>query len=176
MSFVSPIKEINATNHDDLDRIGSLRYIVWKEYGINDAEFPNKIWVDDLDLVGRHWIIENDQNEVIAAARLTFHDSMEDSYRDMQLWKRCGHVLPLPTCDLGRLVVRKDYCGRGLAQSLNEIRITAAREMGAKSIMVTASEANVRLLSKLGFVKIGETVKFDDRPGVIFHAMQLNLT
>lgn len=171
----SNIREVRSSDSNELQRIGALRYTVWQEYGINDKEFPDKVWVDDLDHVGRHWIIENDQKEVIAAARLTFHESMEDSYRDMQLWKKCGHHLPLPTCDLGRLVVRKDYCGRGLAQSLNEIRIVAAREMGAKSIMVTASDGNARLLTKLGFEKIGQTVEFSDRPGVIFHAMQLNL-
>jgi hypothetical protein len=41
--------------------------------------------------------------------------------------------------------------------------------------MRTPADGNARLLVKLGFVDIGETISFDDRPGVVFHAMQLDL-
>ncbi len=47
--------------------------------------------------------------------------------------------------------------------------------MGAKSVVVTASEANAVLLRRLGFNDIGKIVYYDDRPGIPFHAMQLNL-
>jgi hypothetical protein len=47
--------------------------------------------------------------------------------------------------------------------------------MGARSIMVTASEANAVLLRRLGFYDIGKVVYFEDRPGIAFHALQLNL-
>jgi predicted GNAT family N-acyltransferase len=128
-----------------------------------------------LDPVGRHWIVRNENNEIIAAARMTLHDSLDDGYRDVQLWKRSGKYLPLPTVDLGRLVVLYSYRGRGIAQMLNVVRIEAARQMQAKSIMVTASEGNARLLRKLGFEDIGETIFFSDRPGTLFIALQLNL-
>jgi hypothetical protein len=36
-------------------------------------------------------------------------------------------------------------------------------------------DGNARLLRKLGFVDIGETITFDDRPGVVFLALQLDL-
>ena len=60
------------------------------------------------------------------------------------------------------------------SQSLNAVRVDAAKAMGAASVMVTASEGNARLLLKLGFVDIGETISFDDRPGVVFRALQLD--
>lgn len=110
----------------------------------------------------------------MAAGRLTMHTHLEDSYRDVQLWKRCGKHLPLPTVDLGRLGVLSEFRGRGLAQYLNIVRMHAAKAMGAKSIMVTASAGNARLLKKLGFEDIGETVYFEDRPGTCFYALQYN--
>ena len=175
ISITEP-EEILSSDVNALNLIGKLRYKVWEEEGsINAEAFPNMCWVDELDKGGRHWVVKDSNGEYIAAARLTVHETLDDDYRDVQLWKRSGKVLPLPTCDLGRLVVLNAFRGRGIAQSLNKIRIEYAKEIGAKSIMVTASEGNARLLRKLGFVDIGETIVFDDRPNTLFHALQLNL-
>ena len=165
------------TDARGMQRIGELRYKVWEEENsINTELFPNRCWIDPMDTEARHWVVEiEDTGEVVATARLTLHTSLEDSSRDVQIWQRCGKHLPLPTVDLGRLVVLSVHRGRGLAQMLNKVRIEAARDMGAKSVMVTASEGNARLLRKLGFEDIGETVSFEDRPNTSFYAMQLNL-
>ncbi|KAJ1423506.1 hypothetical protein B484DRAFT_398645 [Ochromonadaceae sp. CCMP2298] len=64
--------------------------------------------------------------------------------------------------------------GRGVAQFLNKLRINAAQKMGARSIMATASEANMRLLLKLGFFDIGQRIYFEDRPDTQFFALQYN--
>ncbi len=153
-----------------------LRYRVWEEEGaINAAAFPDKSWLDRDDDTARHWVVRRlDTGEVVAAARLTLHASLDDDSRDVALWRRCGKHLPMPTTDLGRLVVLQCCRGRGVAQSLNQVRVEAARLMGARSVMATASEGNARLLLKLGFTDIGETISFDDRPGVVFHALQLD--
>jgi predicted GNAT family N-acyltransferase len=114
------------------------------------------------------------EGHLVASARLTFHTTLEDSYRDVALWRRAGKHLPLPICDLGRLVVDPVFRTLGLANRLNKVRVAAAKESGAKSIMVTASYGNVGLLERLGFAEIGETIEFEDRPGEIFVAMQLD--
>ena len=62
-----------------------------------------------------------------------------------------------------------------LQQELNIVRIAAARAMGARTVVVTASQGNVRLLAQLGFESIGATVRFADRPAVEFSAMELVL-
>ena len=154
-----------------------LRYRVWAEEGaINAAAFPDKSWMDPEDADARHWVVKRlDSGEVVASCRLTWHPSLDDSSRDVALWRRCGKDLPMPTTDLGRLVVLGCCRGRGVAQSLNVVRVEAARAMGAKSVMATASDGNARLLLKLGFEDIGETIVFDDRPTVVFRALQLNL-
>lgn len=172
--------ELIEIEHSDtfetlLEEVGKVRYDVWLEEGAMNAEmFPNKCFLDYLDKEARQWTVR-DNGKLIATARLTFHPTLEDGYRDAALWKEVGVPIPLPTCDLGRLVVLVAYRGRGIAQELNKIRIQAAKDMGAKSIIVTASEGNAKLLRKLGFFDIGRIVEFEDRPGIPFHALQLNI-
>jgi hypothetical protein len=60
-------------------------------------------------------------------------------------------------------------------QELNVVRIAAARAMGARTVVATASQGNARLLARLGFESIGATVRFSDRPEVEFTAMELVL-
>lgn len=113
---------------------------------------------------------------LVAAARMTLHvDPADTRSRDFVMFMKSPTAIPLPTVDLGRLVVRKAYRGRGYASALNEVRIQEARRLGAKSIIVTASLSNAKLLEKLGFTYTGETVYFSDRPRVQFHAMLLKL-
>lgn len=182
LSSTSPLSPLssNSSNNDRnrllLEEIGKLRFKVWKDEGsINLNQFPNEIWIDNLDEFAIHYLIKVN-NQLVASARLTLHTSFDDNSRDVQLWKNVGKDLPLPTTDLGRLVVLKEYRGKGFAKLLNEIRINKAREIGAKSIMVTASEGNkVILCRNFGFEDIGERVYFDDRPNTLFYALQLNL-
>ena len=156
--------------------IGRLRFNVWKnENSIKDDLFPDKVWVDDLDYTAHHWIARSSRSgAIIGASRLTLHHSLDDDYRDVQLWRRAGKDLPLPTTDLGRLVVDPEFRCRGIAQEMNKLRVEFARALGAKSVMVTASEANARLLRKIGFEDIGQTIEFSDRPRTLFVALQLN--
>ena len=138
-----------------------------------------KVWLDEFDRgdSAKQWIVTSGEGSIIAAsARLTIHNPDDILvYRDVQLWQSLGIPIAYPICDLGRLVVDSRFRRLGIAQELNRLRIEEARRWGAKTIVVTASDGNVRLLEKSGFEKIGKTVEFKDRPGVIFHAMQLIL-
>jgi|EP01036_Dinobryon_divergens_P026497 predicted GNAT family N-acyltransferase len=171
------VQEIANNDMESIDRIGKLRYDVWKAEGALEVSyFPAGSWTDPFDYSGRHWVVvDSDTGDFVAAARLNFLVELDEQSRDALLWKRTGSILPLPTVDFGRLVVNANNRRQGLAQRLNEIRVVAAQEMGAKSIIVTASEGNASLLRKSGFFEIGQRIEFDDRPGVSFIAMQKNL-
>jgi hypothetical protein len=104
---------------EQLQEIGRFRYKVWLEEGaINDELCPGKCFLDHLDLNARQYIVRSNATDgsygdLLATARLTFHDTFEDGYRDVALWRDAGINLPLPTCDLGRLGVLKAYRGKG---------------------------------------------------------------
>jgi predicted GNAT family N-acyltransferase len=142
------------------------------------------IWLDDLDYgeAVRHWVVyaydeSTKEPQIAATARLTVHHSQDISQpRDVTLWLNRGIPLSYPVCDMGRLVVHKQWRKRGIANELNRLRVEfASREFGAKMIIATASQGNARLLERIGFKDIGEQVEFDDRPGIIFSALQLLL-
>ena len=159
-------------------------------------------WLDEFDTLPaphcRHWIVRDQsqpcaaclqsssasaspsslppraecQCPLVAAARLTWH-ATPDQHRDVRLWTDAGRSLPFPCVDMGRLVVRLAHRRRGIAQTLNRVRVEAARAAGARACVVTASAGNAKLLNALGFEHIGVTVRFDDRPMIVFHALQL---
>ncbi len=160
-----------------LEEIGRLRYDVWASEGaINTAQFPHGVWIDEVDHVARHWVAVTSSGVIVGSARLVQHSTIEAEDRDMALWRKIGRVLTPPIADLGRLVVRHDARCKGVASALNSMRVAAARDAGARVAITTASATNARLLSRIGFVDIGVTISFDDRPGVVFHAMECELT
>ena len=109
-----------------LDVIGLLRVRVWadEEGELDLSSLPNPdSWLDSFDALPRdacrHWTIRerNAPSEPVAAARLTFHATLDDeSARDLKLWRDVGRTLLLPCVDLGRLVVRQSHRRLGLAQ------------------------------------------------------------
>jgi predicted GNAT family N-acyltransferase len=168
----------------DIAEIGRLRYNVWSEAGTLDTSmFPEKTWIDDMDFGknARHWVIkEVSTGVIIAAARLTRHESLEDDYRDVKLWKEKGFPLKVPLVDFGRQCVRSDYRRRGCAKALDEIRIIEAKTWTGingivpKNAVCTCSDIKVQALCELGFFPINQTAVFADRPTTTFHALQYN--
>jgi hypothetical protein len=109
--------EVKQADLAVLEKIGRLRYKVWHEEGsLNPLLMSNGLFLDELDESCRHWLVEDvETGTLVASARLTIHNSFEDEYRDIALWVRAGKCLPLPTCDLGRLVVLAGFRGRGIS-------------------------------------------------------------
>jgi hypothetical protein len=71
-----------AWNDELRDTLGRLRVSVWQSEGsLDTALFPDGLFVDELDLSGRHWLVRDDATgSVVAAARLTWHESLDDGY------------------------------------------------------------------------------------------------
>ncbi|KAI9003425.1 hypothetical protein DFJ74DRAFT_713642 [Hyaloraphidium curvatum] len=109
-----------------------------------------------------------------AQRMLTVHERAEDS-PDGRYWIENGLQLPGPVGNISKLVVDPSCRGQGLASRLNAIRLDAAKDMGCRTMTVTASESNARLLAKLGFVDTGVRMEFDNRPGVEFRALELDM-
>ena len=167
-----------------LEEICQFRARVWQ-----DEDPQSNMTLDHLDISENaiHYLVrvnaledelekgERGDGTIIASARMTIHRSIEDDYRDVNLWRNMNIELPLPFCDLGRLVVSKECRGRGIAHFLNVTRVFDAKNMGANALISTASVGNMRLLKKIGFVEIGQEVVFEDRPNTIFYALQFDI-
>ena len=172
------LKEVDSSNKAVMDAIGRLRYEVWEGESSIDANlFPDKIWLEPMDFGNnaRQWVVMA-SNEIVAAARLTRHESIEeDDYRDIKLWREKGEAISPPVVDFGRLVVHKDHRRRGLARALVRHRLEAARSWGAKHAVNTCSQENIKfLVEEFDFFEIGATAVFRDRPNTTFHALQKN--
>lgn len=138
-----------------LEKIGRLRVEVWRQ--VTDVENremgDSDNWLDRDDYTGIHWVVFDD-DELVAAARLSIHESLEDA--------PYGHIFKLISNDLpsgagkvasiNRLVVLKSHQGRGISKMLDSIRIAKAIEVGASVIIaLTVSEARTSALLQSGF-------------------------
>lgn len=90
----------------------------------------------------------------VGAARVTWHQSLDDEYRDVKLWKDCGLSPGVPLVDFGRLCVRRDFRRRGIAKSLDAIRLREARlwkldGLTSRCCVCTASTTKVDSLTKM---------------------------
>jgi predicted GNAT family N-acyltransferase len=183
--FSAP-EEVSFSSSDQavVDEIGRLRYECWSVDGALDiSQFPSGSWVDEMDFGShaRHWVVRDAaSNQIVGAARLTRHDSLEDDYRDVKLWKEKGIELVPPVVDFGRLVVAKAWRRKGIARSLVAVRMAAVKSWEvdgnhAKCCVCTASAANMTVLLQCGWHAIGQEVVFPDRPTTIFHALQYDI-
>jgi GNAT superfamily N-acetyltransferase len=165
------ILEIPSSDTSIMKEIGALRLEVWRgETTVNESLFPTGLWIEPLDSLARHWIARA-ESKIIAAARLTVHLTLEEN-PDGPWWIEHGLQVPLPVANFCKLVVHKNYRGRGLGHAFDRIRLEAAREMGARSIIVTASEKNSKLLMELGFEDTGVRGFFPNRPTFEFRGLQ----
>lgn len=174
----------NVNDSSQLIEIGKFRYNVWQEV-INselsiDKTYGEGIWLDELDFIinsTRNFIIKTIDNDIVGVARMTFHQSFNDTRsRDLVIFKEYNvNNIDVMVVDLGRLVIKKEFRGLGIAQFLNRLRISFAKQLNAKYVCVTASNDNALRLKKLGFLEINKIVYFDDRPLVPFHCLQLSI-
>jgi uncharacterized protein with PIN domain/prolyl-tRNA editing enzyme YbaK/EbsC (Cys-tRNA(Pro) deacylase)/predicted GNAT family N-acyltransferase len=172
------ICEVSTTDTHSLSAIGCLRVQVWAaEECLDSSLFPTGEWVDAEDTAPttRHFVAQAETGEIVAAARLVCHASPASTDSDVAVFVSSGVVLDFPVFDLGRLVVRADFRRRGIASALNVARCDAARSAGARAIISTASADNARLLRRIGFASIGESISFSDRPGVVFDALWIQI-
>lgn len=159
--------------------VGALRVAVWRAEGaLDESLFPTGVWwdADDARPSTRHWVAESADGTLLGAARVTLHADAAVPSRDLALWAGAGRALPLPVADLSRLVVDASARRASVGGALNRARLDALRADGvAATAIATSSSAQSRLLLAAGFVDTGLTVSFDDRPGVVFRALELRL-
>jgi GNAT superfamily N-acetyltransferase len=151
------LREIDPTAEwPVVEEIVRLRARVWT------AQVPFPLTLEDLadpfDRVARHWAIL-DEDQLVAAARLSIHDRMEDVPEADCLHGVFPGSPPGPIAFLSRLVVAPEYRGRGLGRRLDEIRIRFAEQAGCRLLLAlvfdASGEARIAQLCALGFTVRG---------------------
>ncbi|QEH38505.1 hypothetical protein OJF2_71080 [Aquisphaera giovannonii] len=133
-----------------LGEVLRLRARAWATEGLlPPGQGPGADRADPLDGSARHWVIRS-AGELAAAARMTFHESMED-LPDEGLRSRPTRALRPPFAAMNRLVVAPEWRGRGFARLLDECRIRDALEAGCTCVLVEAHGPRIRALGELGF-------------------------
>ena len=129
-----------------------LRQRVWAEKMRTPLTHDDVI--DSFEAIARHWMAF-DGAQVIAAARLTIHDRVEDAPEAGCMVGVFERPPPAPIGFLSRLVVAPEYRRQGLGRKLDEIRIRAAEEAGCRCLLAlvfaVSGEARVRQFSACGF-------------------------
>jgi len=142
-----------------LHEIYDLRLNAWEHSGknefVNRQLYPNG-WYDQLDGPAFHWVVINEQNKVIASARLNlFHSFEEFPYQ-----QSVKHLLlpnALPFAFFSRLVVHPHYRQNGLSRQLFSSRASFCEEREIKwSQVFINNQLIINQFEKSGYENIGQ--------------------
>jgi GNAT superfamily N-acetyltransferase len=145
-----------------LEQFWRLRPLAWRA---RMPAFPDIAeWRDEFDDCSDHWAIVT-EGRVIAAARLTIRDSIEqlphpELYRDLKI------TMLGPVASINRLIVDAAYGGQGLSHQLDVARLAYADAAGVTIILATtfAGQRRVNALEALGFVEQGFAPHYANGP------------
>lgn len=159
------LRPVLLTDKSRLPEIYNLRLNVWEHSGksefVNRNLYPNG-WYDDLDKSAFHWIVVNNENKIIASARLNLFNSLEEFpyYLSVQ-----NLLLPeiMPFAFFSRLVVHPQYRQNGLSRQLFTDRTLFCKEKEIQWTQVFINNpAIIRQYEKSGYQNIGQA-------GVSYH-------
>lgn len=142
-----------------LPEIYDLRLNAWEHSGksefVNRQLYPNG-WYDQLDESAFHWVVINDQNKIIASARLNLFNSFEEFPYYLSVKNL---LLPdaMPFAFFSRLVVHPHYKQNGLSRQLFNSRAIFCEERGIKwSQVFINNQLIISQFEKSGYKNIGQ--------------------
>lgn len=120
-----------------LEQVYALRVLAWRTQVVLPPEM--RLWQDVVDAEARHWAFIA-QGKVVAAVRLSLHDSLADMPHPEVYAGVFDLPLPGPIAYYGRMVVHPDFRRRGLFTRTHQLCADAAGAMGAMAMIgVTGS-------------------------------------
>ena len=128
---------------------------MWKACGkLRDDAFGEDGWRDPIDSDCQHWVIRTDDGALVAAGRLSIHESLGRVHQAEE-YRRYGLDLPGPVASPDRVVVCPSMQGRGLGWRILDVKDQAAIQQGVQHAVRQASPGMVRLLRKRGWIVLG---------------------
>ena len=153
MNIKSALRELNPLDRSVMEAIGKLRVEAWSK-NITVGSVPNDEWIDEFDPASRHFGIF-DGYKLIAAARFSVHESIEDIPESDVYRGVFQSPLKAPVASLNRLVTHPDYRGLGCSFTLDRVRLEKAKEMGCTCGILHVGEDRLEHLLRLGFFIVG---------------------
>lgn len=158
---IAPQQALRAELLTDLSRlpeIYDLRLNVWEHSGksefVNRKLYPNG-WYDDLDESAYHWVVLNEENKIVASARLHLFYSLED-FPYYQPVKKFLLPKVMPFAFYSRLVVDPQYRQNGLSRQLYNGRLRFCEERGVRwSQVFINNPAIIDQFERSGYSNIG---------------------
>ncbi len=157
--FAYKVEDLNSD--DDLYPLLKLRTAAWQAR--TKSFNTDKHWKEMLDNTALHFVIRCPDKHIIAAARLSQHQSFSelpngDTYAIAASGDQTFGVI-------SRLVVSEKHAGKGLASVLDKARIEKARSLKlARIFAATSIRHRVSMLEKVGFRQIGEGAAYNSGP------------
>jgi len=142
-----------AESAGDIAAIQAFRFRIWSEQeGVRLNDMESGLIADLHDGHAYHWGAY-DGGVLVGSARLCIHNDLE-SAPDGEMFT--GLPIPVPAASLNRLVIDRAHRGHGLAARLDAARLSVARTMGAKVVIITpmARAGRIQYLSNLGFLAV----------------------
>ncbi|MEO8823763.1 MAG: GNAT family N-acetyltransferase [Ginsengibacter sp.] len=147
------------TDMSRLPEIYDLRLNVWEHSGknefVNRKLYPNG-WYDELDDTAYHWVVFNEENRIVASARLHLFYSLQDFpyYKSVR-----KYLLPrvIPFAFYSRLVVDPAYRQNGLSRQLYADRSRFCEQRGTKwSQVFINNPVIIKQYERSGYINIGQ--------------------
>ena len=147
------------TDKSRLREIYDLRVSVWensdKSGFINRQLFPNG-WYDELDDEAHHWVITNEQGQIIAAARLNIFYSL-DAFPYGTSIRNLNAPNTAPFGFFGRLVIHPQYQGLNLSAKLISARIKYCEMNKVHWLQALVTNDKIKnIMTRMDFKIIGQ--------------------
>ena len=134
---------------------------------INRSTYPHS-WFDALDQEAYHWIVEDCQ-QIVASCRLCVLYNLQEIEEDFQQFDLSRG----PYAFYSRLVVAKEFRGKGLGHKMDLVRMDFIRRQEINLIVAWARINRLPSLYRLGFKPLGPLrIRFGDEEEVVT-ALQL---
>lgn len=153
------LEPIILTDKTRLQEVYDLRVDAWENspesQKVNRQLFPNG-WFDVLDEIGLHWVIFNDQNKIIAAARLNIFDNLQE-FPYLKFIKNINIPNTTPFAFYSRLVVAPSYQGNSISTNLDLSILDFCKMKNVTWIIGLSSHRTELMVKKFGFKNFGIT-------------------
>jgi GNAT superfamily N-acetyltransferase len=172
-NMIDPFPILETRDSREIDEICRFRAEVWSAIpGTRPDAFPLGHWRDPFDDWARHWIVRSEDGRLVAAARLTIHDGVEQMIEPRE-YLRYGLKADGQIAAPDRVVVAHGWRNRGLAAKLLEVQERAGRDANAVCAARQASPGMVRLIQPRGWRILGPASRDPRFPSTCFSVAML---